>query len=138
MVDSQRFSYRTVQNLQGEALPRPMLPMTLVNGNRSLLALALVDTGADVNVLPYQVGIELGAIWENQPRIPSMSGNLVNAETRGILLTTVVGQFNPVQLAFAWTRTETVPLIMGQMNFFAEFDVCFFQSQSAFELRMRS
>jgi hypothetical protein len=54
---------------------------------------------------------------------------------RGIVLTAVVGQFAPVQLAFAWVRTEDVPLVLGNLNFFAEFDVCFFRSTGAFELR---
>jgi hypothetical protein len=28
--------------------------------------MALLDTGASVNVLPYEVGLQLGAVWENQ------------------------------------------------------------------------
>jgi len=38
---------------------------------------------------------------------------------------------------FAWTRAENVPLILGQVNFFMEFDVCFYRSQLAFNLSPR-
>ncbi len=115
-----------------------MLTATLINRNRSVEAMGLLDTGADVSVLPYRIGLELGADWEEQRQIPSLAGNLANYEARGIVLIVTVGQFMPIPLAFAWTRDENVPLILGQMNFFAEFDVCFFRSQLVFEIRPKS
>ncbi|MEH2114878.1 hypothetical protein [Nostoc sp.] len=27
-------------------------------------AIALLDTGASVNVLPYEIGLQLGAVWQ--------------------------------------------------------------------------
>jgi hypothetical protein len=42
-----------------------------------------------------------------------------------------------VQLAFAWTQAEELPLILGQVNFFMVFEVCFFRTQSRFELKKR-
>ncbi|WP_244913187.1 hypothetical protein [Phormidesmis priestleyi] len=38
----------------------------------------------------------------------------------------IVGEFEPLQLVFAWTQATNVPLILGQVNFFMEFDVCFY------------
>ena len=76
-------------------------------------------------VLPYPLGIEMGAVWEEQKVAIELSGNLARYEARGMILTATVGQFEPVRLAFAWTRSEEVPLLLGQANFFAEFDVCF-------------
>jgi hypothetical protein len=32
----------------------------------------------------------------------------------------------------------TLALLLGRMNFFVEFDVCFYRSQMAFELRSKS
>jgi hypothetical protein len=49
-----------------------------------------------------------------------------------------VGSFAPARLAFAWTRNEAVPLLLGQVNFFLEFDVCFFRSQGYCEVRPRN
>ena len=48
-----------------------------------------------------------------------------------------VGNFAPVYLAFAWTRNELVPNILGQKNFFEEFDVCFYGSKRFVEVRPR-
>jgi hypothetical protein len=44
----------------------PYIPLTLTLGDRSLEVTALLDTGANVNVLPYEIGLQLGAVWENQ------------------------------------------------------------------------
>jgi len=49
-----------------------------------------------------------------------------------------IGDFPPVRLAFAWSRSDNVPLILGQMNFFMEFDICFYRSQLEFEVKPKS
>jgi len=46
-----------------------------------------------------------------------------------------IGDFPPVRLAF---ESNDVPLILGQMNFSMEFDVCFYRSQLEFEVKPRS
>ncbi len=134
----QRFPYVAVRNTYGEVALRPQLPFTLTLAGQSLDVVGLLDTGADVNVLPYQVGLALGAKWESQPVISELSGNLANYEARGIILTAHVDQFAPVELGFAWSRAENVPLLLGQVNFFLEFQVCFYRWQGAFELNSRA
>jgi len=54
----------------------------------------------------------------------------------GLIVTATVARFPPVP--FAWTLEENVPLILGQVNFFLEFDVCFFRSQGIFEIHTKS
>jgi hypothetical protein len=98
----------------------------------------LVDSGADVNVLPYPMGTELGADRSTSLPAVQLSGNLGRYEARGIVLDAAVGSLPPVRLAFAWTRAEHLPLILGQVNFFAEFDVCFFRSLGFLEIRPRA
>jgi len=49
-----------------------------------------------------------------------------------------IGDLPVVKLAFAWIRTNDVPLILGQTNFFMEFDVCFYRSRLEFEVKPRS
>lgn len=99
--------------------------------------MALLDTGASVNVLPYEIGLELGAVWEEQTMSIQLSGNLASMEARGLVLSATVAEFSPVLLAFAWTQSREVPLILGHMNFFTEFDVCFYRADLSFELRPR-
>jgi hypothetical protein len=122
-------------------LPReylmPMLPLALGHGPKQVTATGLLDTGATVNLLPYSVGIELGLVWVQQKIPVVLSGNLARIAARGIKLTATIADFKPVRLAFAWAATDEVRLLLGQANFFQEFDVCFFRAQARFELKPR-
>jgi len=67
-----------------------------------------------------------------------LTGNLAQQEARVLIMTGTVSNFPSVQLAFAWTKSDDIPLILGQVNFFMEFDVCFYRSQSAFEIKPKT
>ena len=121
-----------------EASLLPMLPFILSRDKRTLSGTGLLDTGATVNVLPYQLGIELGASWDKQTTPVKLGGNLAQLEARVLIATILVQTFEPVRLAFAWTRADDIPVILGQVNFFLEFDVCFFRTQQFFEVKRRS
>lgn len=77
------------------------------------------------------------AVWEEQTTSVILTGNLAGFQARGLVLTAVVDEFAPVLLAFAWTEFREAPLILGHMNFFAEFDVCFYRFDLAFEINVR-
>ncbi len=138
MSDVASFQYIAVKNARGEIALRPLLPVTLAYGDTTVETTGLLDTGADVNVLPYHLGITLGGNWETARTGLQLSGNLAQYEARGILVSCTVGQLPPVQLAFAWSQAENIPLLFGQVNFFAEFDVCFLRTRNLFEVRPKS
>jgi hypothetical protein len=138
MPSTERFAYSTARNSAGESVLLPLLPIVLRLGEKSVAASGLLDSGATVNVLPFSLGLELGAVWEEQSVLVRLGGNLASEEARALLVSGVVSGFDPVRLAFAWTRAEDVPLILGQINFFSEFDICFFRARQAFEVSRKS
>lgn len=137
MPDSQEFLYtsRTASNSPYDLMPYISLALHL--NEKSVEVSGLIDSGATVNVLPFQIGLELGADWEKQPTLFRLGGNLANYESKGLILKASVSGFPDVKLAFAWTKAENIPVILGQTNFFAEFDVCFFKSRQMFEVKMK-
>jgi len=135
MANPLRIDYDKLIGTQGEMVLRPFLPLQLTLSSQSIEVVGLLDTGADINVLPYRAGLALNANWENQPQLATLSGNLARYEARGLMLLGTVGTFEPVPLVFAWTRAEDIPLILGQVNLFQEFEICFFRAEGAFEIR---
>ena len=135
MIDAQRFNFTETRDAFGFPDALPQLPISLTYQNTSLEVSALLDTGASVNVLPYSLGLQLGAVWQQQTMSVMLAGNLAPVEARGLIVSAQVGGFEPVRLVFAWSLSDEVPLLLGRMNFFLEFDVCFYRSQLAFELR---
>jgi hypothetical protein len=134
MVETQKFPYKILDRSLGLVDRMPYLPLTLSLSNRSVNAEGLLDTGASVNVLPYQLGLQLGLIWENENLAVILARNLARFEARAVVVNAQVSSFPIVSLAFAWTQTPDVPLILGQANFFFEFNVCFLRSRSEFEV----
>jgi hypothetical protein len=115
----------------------PFLPISLSLGQRTVAVQGLLDTAASVNVIPYEIGLQIGAAWDARAPSLELTGNLAREESRALMVTAKVGQFPPVVLAFAWARNNSVPVLLGQTNFFMEFDVCFFRSKAVFEVRPR-
>jgi hypothetical protein len=134
MPESQHFPYTVNNSEWGEASLMPYLPLTLIANQKSANISALVDSGAAASILPYDVGLQLGFVWEEQTTIVHLSGNLAGVEARGVMLTAVVGEFEPVRLVFAWAKSNDLPAILGQTNFFMEFKVHFYRMQQAFEI----
>lgn len=116
----------------------PMLPIVLSRGGQLVQAVGLLDTGAGVSVLPYSLGERLGFVWEEENAEVVLTGNLARFPARGIVVSASVAHFAPVPLVFAWTQADDVRLLLGQMNFFLEFGVCFFRARSEFEIQRAS
>jgi hypothetical protein len=134
MVDKVRFAFTEVNPDLGALSTLPYLPLILTYQSQSLNVSGLLDTGSSVNVLPYDMGLKLGANWERQRLSVPLGGNLGRFEARALVLTATVEQFPPVDMAFAWTRDRNAPLILGHMNFFLAFDVCFYRCELVFEI----
>ncbi|MEH2371882.1 aspartyl protease family protein [Nostoc sp.] len=135
MVDTQKFPYKIIDSNLGMVDRMPYLPLTLSLDGQSLNTEGLLDTGASVNVLSYELGLQLGLIWEDETLSVLLAGNLARFEARAVVVDAQVSSFPTINLAFAWTQASNLPLILGQANFFFEFDVCFFRARSEFEVR---
>lgn len=96
--------------------------------------LGLVDSGATVNVLPYGIGLKLGAVWDDRQAIIQLAGNLGSQLAVPFFATANIEGCQSVQLAFAWAKSDNIPVILGQTNFFMEFDVHFYRSELEFEV----
>jgi hypothetical protein len=133
-ASAQQFPYVPRDPSLGNASLAPMLPLTLL-GRESVATSGLLDSGAAVNVLPNSLGVQLGFDWDLQTRAVELSGNLASVEARVVVVSEAVEGFPPVRLAFAWAKTDSVSVILGQINFFLEFDICFFRARAVFEVR---
>jgi hypothetical protein len=112
----------------------PFLPIRLTHNSTSVDDVALIDSGSAVSVLPYDVGIRLGLDW-NAPMPPLPLGGILGRHiAKGLSLQVRVGNYPPVPIAFAWSQAPDARLIVGEVNFFSEFDVSFHRSRRYFEV----
>lgn len=114
----------------------PVVNVSLTHGERSVMTPALVDSGAAINLLPFEYGEQLGFVWEAQ-RLPlPMGGLLPNAKAFAIPVTLTLDPFPPIELAFAWTDVSQAKLrvLLGQINFFQYFKITFTAYEQHFEI----
>ncbi len=133
-----RFKYSTTDPSQDEFDALPRLPLVLHYDNRRIEVVGLVDSGATVSVLPYDVGLQLGAVWDDRKATIRLAGSLGSWPAMPLFVMAQVGEYAPVRLAFAWVKSNEVPLILGQTNFFLEFEVCFYRPRLEFEVKPTS
>jgi len=117
-----KFKYSVSDSTQSEFDSLPRVTLSLYGNNRQAEVSGLVDSGATINRKAY---IKLAGSLDNAIGIP-------------LALKATIGDFKPVRLAFAWVKSDNIPLILGQTNFFMEFDVCFYRSRLEFEIMPKS
>ncbi len=131
------FPYRTVP-IPGGAARIPLMPLRLHNGSTWLDVDGLIDSGAAVSVLPFDIGTRLGLDWDAEPILIRLTGNLAAQPAKAIILAAEVNGFAPVRLSFAWSRMTGIPLLLGQTNFSNEFDICFRRTRGQFTVAPRT
>ena len=102
----------------------------------------VIDNGAECypeqDKPPHEVGLQLGAAWDDRKANLRLGGSLGSQWAIPLFATAEIEQLPATRLAFAWVKTSGVPLILGQTNFFMEFDVCFYRSRFEFEVTRAS
>lgn len=133
-----RIQYSTTHPSHSQLDSMPRLLLTLKLNQIYLDVFGLVDSGATINVLLFSIGQQLGATWDAQKAVIRLAGNMANSMAQPIVLKAEIGNFPLVNLAFAWVSHDNVPVILGQTNFFNEFDICFFRKNFEFEVKPKS
>jgi hypothetical protein len=133
-----RFRYSTSDPAQDEFDSLPRIPLTLRYEQQQLDVIGLIDSGATVSVLPQEIGLQLGARWNDRKATLRLAGNLGKSLAMPLFVIAAISDFAPVRLAFAWVSVANAPLILGQTNFFMEFDVHFYRSRLEFEIEPKS
>ncbi len=114
----------------------PFTEIALYHRGYEVTVPALVDSGAAMSVLPYDVGTELGLVWEEQ-RVPvDVGGVLKDTSAYGVLVRGEISPLPPAALVFAWVdrTSDEIRTILGQMNFFHHYKITFEAYNDTFEI----
>lgn len=97
-----RIRYTTTHSSQQPTDVLPRVERLFTANGREPIALGLVDSGATVNVLPYQIGLNLDFEWDADLARVQLSGNLSVFKAMPVAAMARLGDFDPVKLIFAW------------------------------------
>lgn len=136
-MNSYRFSYTPHPQFP---VGIPLINIQLSYNTASVNVPAVVDSGATLNIMPYDIGMALNLNWDNQTFPLDLGGILTGTQAYAVLLQAKIESFPSFKLAFAWINKPSteVRVLLGQVNFFQEFDVHFYGRQKTFEISLRT
>jgi hypothetical protein len=106
---------------------RPVIPVKLRNQENILACEALVDSGADITLVPKGVGTYLGFTLTDGEEIKELYGIGEGAAPfliRQIFIT--IGDIEK-QIQAGWALIEEIPILLGRIDLFSLFDINFQQ-----------
>ena len=130
------FKYRLVKTLSGKRMAVPAIPIEL-GENKKIKSYALIDSGADISVIPLYIAKYLNLKVEKSIQEISGAGGKVKAVKSKIQITLKKGKENhkfniPVQIALT---NQELPILLGRKGFFDNFIITFHQSKQSIKLK---
>ena len=104
-----KFKYATSGPGQTDLEKLPRIPLTLSRDGHNLSAIGLVDSGATVNVLPFELGLRLGASWQDAEATLPLAGNLAAQRAIPLAAFVRVVNFAPVHLVLPGRGMRKLP-----------------------------
>lgn len=135
-----KFKYRKTSTTspfsKKKILARPIIPISLKNGGRSLRYEALIDSGADFSIFPTEIAKKLEINLKKRKKIyfSSATGELVQGIINKIELGIGEETFE-IFIVFADLAEQTG--ILGQYGFFDKFIVKFDLIKEEIEIKER-
>lgn len=113
----------------------PYLPFEISSANASFPVMGLLDSGTTFSVIPYDLGLRLGLNWSSFAHSVVLGGSVKGSVAKLVPLTVTIPPFAPETQLFAWSPTNTVPILLGTASFFFNFDVFLCRRHSYFEIQ---
>lgn len=104
---------------------RPVVKVSLINGNKKVPEVFYVDSGADLTLVPRSVGELLGFKVNNPSKINQIKG--IGEQGVPIVLKQVDMNLGEIKFKarIGWCLIEEVPLLLGRIDVFKIFEISF-------------
>ncbi len=109
-------------------LHRPRAVLALSYEERSLFADFLIDSGADITLVPYHLGRDLGVRLERGESNYTLGGIAAGLPVVYRKIEIRFGDYK-IPCRVAWALSDRVPAVLGRLDVFDEFHVEFRQDE---------
>jgi predicted aspartyl protease len=132
------FKYKSLPRKDGPARKTPTIPVTFIGPGESIDIVAILDSGADISVLPLEVGEQLGLdLTKKRGPCGGIGGEVDTAEDY-VRVRIAQGHENytfdiPVKVVL--DLKSSVPVLIGREGFFEEFEITFDERRERISLK---
>ena len=121
------FRYKSIKRPNGPPIKSPSIPVTIIGPKESLELIALVDSGADISVIPKEVAEVLGLDLSGEIQPALGVGGSIKTVPSHVSLVVERGHERyrlniPIKVAL---DQQDIPPILGRTGFFEEFEITF-------------
>jgi predicted aspartyl protease len=132
------FKYKSLPRKGGPPRKTPTIPVTLMGPDDSIDIVAILDSGADISVLPLEVGEQLGLdLTKNRSPCGGIGGEVDTAEDH-VRIRPAQGHENytfdiPVKVVL--DSSSSIPVLLGREGFFEKFEITFDENREKISLK---
>jgi predicted aspartyl protease len=132
------FKYKSLPRKDGPPRKTPTIPVTFIGPEDSIDIVAILDSGADISVLPLEVGEQLGLdLTKNRSPCGGIGGEVDTAEDH-VRVGIAQGHENytfdiPVKVVL--DPNSSIPVLIGREGFFEEFEITFDERRERISLK---
>ncbi len=145
MSASFKYDYRKFPAEPSEAFPkrlsasRPVIPISLINGEKSVRHFAIIDSGADLCIFHAELGEQIGIAVESGKllRFYGISGEQLMAYFHDIKIEVGGYEFD-CYAGFSRDLSNLPYGLLGQLGFFNLFNVLFDYNKERIELKLKN
>ncbi len=115
------FPYKISPDFEFGTVSTPVVRIELTSGGKRLVVRAVLDSGADITVLPFRVGqfLGLGADSGRSLEFASVNGDRFLLRLRRVSLR--IGQSKAVVIRVGWGFSNDMEVILGRLDVFNHF-----------------
>jgi len=133
------FKYKLVKRSDNVEIKSPSIPVTLAGSGGKYQFIALVDSGADISVIPKEVAELLGLdLSGKREEARGIGGKVPSVQTKlqiELIKPHEIYNYNiPVKVILD-VKDEEIPVILGRAGFFDKFVITFDQKEEKIILK---
>ncbi|MBM4041024.1 MAG: hypothetical protein FJ290_21195 [Planctomycetes bacterium] len=134
MSDELVFPFIPFHSPRFGALRKPLIPVTVCGPKGAATAKFLLDSGADISILPRSFGRLIGLSAQGAPteQVRGVGSGPVRYHLCSVRVRI---RHIEVPLRLGWCEIEDVPLLLGRLDLFDRLDIEFKQHSNAIVLR---
>ncbi len=132
------FKYKALPRKGGQPRKTPTIPLTFIGPDESIDIITILDSGADISVLPLEAGEQLGLdLSKNRGPCTGIGGEVDTAEAH-VRIRIAQGHENyaleiPVKVLL--DARPNIPVLLGREGFFDRFEITFDERRERILLR---
>ena len=124
-----KFHYRKESSSISGTVLRPVADILLQLNNRSIEVAMYIDSGADITMIPLEVGKALGLKQSPRDEILEIKGVSGSGVPYILKKANIILNGKRLKIRLAWALIEEIPLLLGRMDIFPKFKITFVEKQ---------